>query len=259
MHIAFFTILDSAFTAFLSFITSFLILNFYVERPYSIIFGACISIPIFLIALDKMKKSSAEKSLDKEKLKAVNGMCNSLCLLENYRKLELFERAINRRGLKTLKKKGGIFIEERLSAVFVIFSFDGITKTDVVRVFNSISSKDKAYIFGQSASKELLDFIDRFDGRIEFIDGEKTYDFLCENNCLPKEAPIKKSKPKVALSFFSKLFIRKNSKRFLTFGFLFLFMSAFVIIRFYYICCACLFFTLSLFCRLFGKEETKKG
>ena len=258
MHIAFFTILDSAFTDFLSFITSFLILNFYVERPYSIIFGACISIPIFLIALDKMKKNSAEKSLDKEKAKAVNDMCNSLCLLDNFRKLELFERAINRRGLKTLKKKGGIFVEERSSAVFAIFSFDGITKTDVVRVFNSISSKDKAYIFGQSASKDLLDFIDRFDGRIEFIDGKKTYDFLCESNCLPKQAPISKNKSKVAINFFTRLFSRKNSKKFLWFGFLFLFMSAFVIIKFYYICCACIFLTLSLFCRLFGNEEIKK-
>ncbi len=254
MRVSLISILDSAFTAFLSFITSFLILNYYVERPFSIIFGVCISIPIFLIAFDKMKKNSAEKSLDKEKAKAVNSTCNSLCLLEKTKKLELFERAINRRGFKTLKKKGGIFIEQTNSAVFALFSFDGITKTDVVRVFNSISSKDKAYIFGQSASKELLDFIDRFDGRIVFIDGIKTYEFLIESNCLPKEAPLKKSKSKMLGNFFSRLFIRKNSKRFLLFGFLFLFMSAFVVIKFYYVCCACIFLTLSLFCRLLGKE-----
>jgi len=55
MQVSLISILDSAFTAFLSFITSFLILNYYVERPFSIIFGVCISIPIFLIAFDKMK------------------------------------------------------------------------------------------------------------------------------------------------------------------------------------------------------------
>ncbi len=254
MRVSFISILDSAFTAFLSFIATFLILNFYVDRPYSIIFGACISIPIFLIAFEKIKNSTLEKSVDKQKLKAVLNMCNSLCLLERHKKLELFERAINRRGFRTLKKKGGIFIEETNSAVFILFSFDGITKTDVVRVFNSISLKDKAYIFGQSANKELLDFIDRFDERIVFVDGAKTYNLLSESNCLPKEAPISKSKSKMISNFFSRLFLRKNSKKFLTFGIFFMLMSAFVVVKFYYVCCACIFITLSLFCRLLGKE-----
>ncbi len=257
MQLSFISILDSAFTAFLSFISTFLIINFYVDRPYSIIFGVCIAIPIFMIALDKIKKKSAKKNIDKEKNKAVKNMCNSLCLLEKNKILELFERAINRRGYRTLKKKGGIFIEEQKCAVFIIFSFDGITKTDVVRVFNSITLKDKAYIFGESASGELLDFIARFDGRIEFVDGGKTYELLNQTNCLPKEMPLTKTKPFILSDVLARLFVRKNSKKYLLFGIFFLLMSAFVVIKFYYVTCACIFITLSLFCRLFGREEIK--
>ena len=257
MQFSFLTILDSAFTAFLSFLSAFLLLNFYIERPYSIILGISIALLVFLIALDKMNKSFAKKSLDKQKNNAVKNMCYSLCLLDKFKITELFERAINRRGFKTLKKRGGIFIEETHSAVFTIFSFDGITKTDVVRVFNSISQKDKAYIFGQSANSDLLDFINRFDGRIEFVNAEKTYNFLSSCNCLPKEQPVYKNNSFLLKNFFSRLFVRKNSKKFLSFGLLFLFMSAFVVIKFYYIVCAFIFITLSLFCRLFSKEEIK--
>ncbi len=257
MPIPFISILDSVFTAFLGFITTFLLLNFYVDKPYSIILGVCIAIPIFMIALDKMKKSSVQKSLDKEKNKAVKNMSNSLCLLEKNKVLDLFERAINRRGFRTLKKKGGIFIEQQKCAVFIIFSFDGITKTDVVRVFNSINQKDKAYIFGESVSADLLDFINRFDGRIEFIDEAKTYILLNEANCLPKEMPLSKKRPIVFSNILSRLFVRKNSKKYLGFGIFFLLMSAFVVIKFYYVSCACIFITLSLFCRLFGRQEIK--
>ena len=257
MRISFLNILDSSFTAFLSFLSAFLILNFYIDRPYSIIFGTCIAILVFMIALDKMQKSASKKSLDKQKNIAVNNMCYTLCLLDKLKITELFERAINRRGYKTLKKKGGIFINETSTAVFMIFSFDGITKTDVVRVFNSIPQSFKAYIFGQSASDELLDFINRFNGKIIFVGAEKTYDFLSENSCLPKQTHNLKQKSYSIKNFFSRLFIRKNAKKFLLFGVMLLLMSAFVVIKFYYVFCASIFITLSLFCRLFSKEETK--
>ncbi len=258
MRISFLSFLDSAFTAFLSFLCTFLILNFYIERPFSIILGVCIAVPIFIIALEKLNKSSAKKTLDKQKNKDIINMCNALCLLDPIKAIELFERAINRRGFRTLKKKGGIYIEEKNAYVFIIFSFDKITKTDVVRVFNRISPKDKAYIFGQDANAELLDFIDRFNQKIIFVDSNKTYELLSKTNCLPKEPmPLSKTKKLLISNFLSRLFALKNSKSFLGFGIFFLFMSAFVVIKFYYIACACIFITLSLFCKLFGKKEIK--
>ncbi len=257
MRVSVLSFLDSAFTAFLSFIITFLLLNFYIERPFSVIFGVCIAIPIFLIAIDKMKKRSNKKGLDKEKNKAVKNMCGSLCLLEHSKIIELFERSINRRGYRTLRKKSGIFIEEQKCAVFVMFSFDSITKTDVVKVFNKIPSTYKAYIFGECAEPELLDFIARFDGRIEFVDGGKTYELLNSTNCLPKIQPLSKTKPMFFSNFLSRLFVRKNSKKYLTFGILFLLMSSFVVVKFFYVCCALVFLTLSLFCKLFGREEIK--
>ena len=100
-------ILDSAFSAFISFILAFLIINFYIERPFSIIFSVCLSIPIFIIALDRIKKANLLKSASNKKKREIENMIYSLCLLDRTKVLQVFERAINSLDVKTIKKKYG--------------------------------------------------------------------------------------------------------------------------------------------------------
>lgn len=251
------SVLDSSFTAFIGFFITFILLNFYIERPFSIIFSVCIAIPLFIIAFQKIKVKEIDKSADKEKNKKVESLVYSLSLLEKNKLISLFEKAIIRFGEKTLKKKDGIFIEEKTVAVFPIFSFDGITKTDVVRVFNSIPKKHKAYIFGDKINKEIEDFINRFDNRIEFVDAKKVYSFLEQMCCLPADTHHLPKKTLSFSDFLAKLFKKKYSKKYLSFGIIFLLMSYLVPIKIYYLFCGCIFLTLSLFCRLFGKDNIK--
>ncbi len=257
MKTYFLSILDSTFTAFLGFFITFILLNFYIDRPFSIIFSVCIAIPLFIIAFDKIKQKEIVKKADKQKNKQVEDLTYSLCLLEKNKTLNLFEKAIIRYGEKTLKRKEGIFIEGKPIAVFPVFSFDGIRKTDVVKVFNSIPKSYKAYIFGDKINKELEDFILRFDNRIEFVGGDKVYAFLEQTSSLitPAKKPVKKS---FSFSdFLGKLFKKGHSKKYFSFGVIFLLMSYFVPIKFYYVFCGCIFLTFSLFCRLFGKTNKK--
>ncbi len=248
-------ILDSAFSAFISFVLSFLVINFYVERPFSIIFAICISMPIFIIAFDKIKKSNQLKSAENKRTKTIEKAICSLCLLERVKLLELFEKAINSLDEKTLKKKHGIFLTQKNVAVFPIFNFEGLTKTDVVKVFNSISTNQKAYIFGEKISAEVKAFMNRFNQKIQFIDGEKTYNFLEKTNCLPKEnLSIIKAKTK-RQTFFKTLIKKKHSNKFLIFGLSFILSSWFVPIKMYYVICGCIFLMLSLICRLYGQEK----
>lgn len=247
-------ILDSAFSAFLSFVLAFLIINFYVERPFSIIFSICIAVPIFIIAFGRIKKSMLSKSVENKKKKAVENMVYSLCLLERAKLLELFERAINNLDLKTLKKKHGIFVENKNVAIFPIFNFDGITKTDVVKVYNSVSLKEKAYILGDDIKPEVKSFMNRFSERIEFVEAEKVYQFLEKANSLPQERfPNLNSTDKH--KFFKKLIKKKHANKFLIFGITFILSSWFVPIKTYYVICGCIFLMLSLICRLYGQEK----
>ena len=251
------SILDSSFSAFIGFVVTFIILNYYIQRPFSIVFSVCIAIPLFIIAFQKIKNNQIEKKNDKQKNQKVEDLIYSLCLLEKHKLYSLFERAIIRFGERTLKRKGGIFIENKQVAVFPIFSFDGITKTDVVRVFNCISKKDTAYIFGDKISKELEAFIARFDNRIKFIDGKKVYSFLEQTSSLIESTPIPKKHFSFS-NFLASVFKKKYSKKYLSFGIIFLLMSYFVPIKIYYVCCGCFFLTISLFCRLFSKDIIKE-
>ena len=247
-------ILDSAFSAFISFILAFLIINFYIESPFSIIFSICIAVPIFIIAFDRIKKSNLLKSTFNKKKQAVENMTYSLCLLERAKVLQLFERAINSLDVKTIKKKYGIFIENKNCALFPIFNFDGISKTDVVKVFNAVSLKQKAYILGEKIDSEVKSFMDRFNARIEFVDAEKVYDFLEKTNCLPQERFFStNSAPKN--TFFKRLIKKKHANKFLIFGIIFILSSWFVPIKTYYVICGCIFLMFSLICRLYGQEK----
>lgn len=248
-------ILDSAFSAFLSFVLTFLILNYFIDRPYSIIISISLSVPIFILSYNKLKKSANIKSLDKLKRKAVENVFYSLCLMEKNSLVALFEKALLRLDYKTIRRKNGVFIDEKKVAIFPIFTFDGITKTDVVRVFNSVPVHFKAYIFGESISQDLQSFIIRFDNRIEFIGIEKVYNLLKQTSCLPKESSLLKNKKFFENGFFKAVFNKRNSKKFLSFGSLFLLMSYFVPIKIYYVISGCVFLTFSLFCRLYGKTK----
>ena len=217
----------------------------------------CIAIPLYIIAFQKIKDKEFVKKADKEKNKQIENLTYSLSLLDKNKLLNLFEKAIIRFGEKTLKRKDGIFIEGKPVAVFPIFSFDGIRKTDVVKVFNSIPKSHKAYMFGDKVNKELQEFIDRFDNRIEFIASKKVYSFLEQTLCLPKETKTVPKKTFSISDFLAKLFKKSHSKKYFIFGVIFLLMSYFVPIKFYYVCCGCFFLILSLFCRLFGKDKRK--
>ena len=257
MKTYFLSILDSTFSAFMGFLITFILLSFYIEKPFSIIFSVCIAIPLFIIAFQKIKDKEIVKKSDREKNKKIENLTYSLSLLDKNKLLNLFERAIIRFGEKTLKRKDGIFIEGKPFAVFPIFSFDGIRKTDVVKVFNSIPKSHKAYVFGDKINKELQDFIARFDNRIEFVDGKKVYSFLEQTSSLPEQVRTVIKKPFSFSDFLGKIFKKSHSKKYLSFGIIFFLMSYFVVIKVYYLFCGCIFLTLSLFCRLFSKDEVK--
>lgn len=251
-------IIDSMFSAFLSFIACFIILNFYIDKPYSIIFSIAISIPILIIAYQKITKNRKASLLNKETQKNIENMACNLCFLEKNQLLSLFEKALTSKSYQVEVKNNGLFLQKQHAYISPIFSFDGITKTDVVRVFNRIKKGETAYILGREISSEVAQFIQRFDNRVVFIGQEKVYSFLQECNCLPKDKlPIKTKKldlKQMLLPFIS----RANSKKFLLFGFVFILMSYFAPIKLYYLIFGCIFILLSLTVRLFSPNKVDK-
>ena len=189
--------------------------------------------------------------------KQKNTCINALCLLNKIQVVDLFYNAIKKKHPEVIRKNGGLVIESKSVMLYFCFSFDSVSKTDVVRAFNAMPKGYVLYLFADNFSAEITHFINRFNKKIIMVDGAKAYELLKETDLLPKsEIDFSNKKPNFLHSI-KGLGQRKNAKRYLSFGAIFLFMSYFVPIKLYYIIVGCLFLIFALFCRLFGKVEKK--
>ena len=248
------SLLDGAFSAFLAFIIAFLVLNYFVERPFSIVFSICIALPIFIIAYQKLEKSSRLRGERNARKKIVQKTISALSLMDKSEQVKLFFKAIKIKGYDCQIKKSGIFIESKKVGIFPLFSFDKITKTDVVRAFNMVNRAQKAVVLGGEISQDVKDFIFRFNGQVLFFGEQEVFTFLSEARCLPQEKIDLTKKSALASGIINALFKRKNSTKYLIFGALFLLLSYFSPIKIYYVIWGGVFLLVALLSRLFGQQ-----
>lgn len=254
MKVSFFALIDALFSGFIFFIVSLFSLNYFFSVDLALLLSILFSLPICFIALKRLNTKKQLFFFKKQQQFEKEQCVSNLNLLTKNQITDLFFDAIYEKTLQIEKRNGAIFIHDKKVALFFYFSFDGVSKTDVVRVFNSIPKNYKAYIFSDTFSQDTLFFISRFDKRLTSVDGYKTYKFLKEKNHLPPttvDFSNKKLRFSCALNNF---FQRKNAKRFLSFGAMLLLFSFLVPIKIYYLLFGCAFLTLSLICRLFGKN-----
>lgn len=251
-------IIDSLFSAFIAFIVAFIFLNFYLERKLCIILSVIISLPVFFIALKRINEQRSLAFIKKQTQKKIDKTNCLLCFLEKTKLFSLFEDALTKKGYTVINKKYGLLIENENALIIPIFNFDEITKTDVVKAYNYLKKEQTAYIFGNSVSAELSSFIQRFNNKVMFIGGEKTYSLLEQTNCLPQnDLPLSINTLTIKKAI-ATLLSKVNSKKFLLFGTLFILMSYFAPLKLYYIIVGALFLIFALIVRLFGKTDLTK-
>lgn len=248
-------VLDTLLCAFISFILLFILFNYFfivsVALTLSITFSLIIGAFIFLY----LKKKKNAFNLSKKNMQLLSVMVNQLSLYSKEEQLSVLKRLLNKLSTPFEEKKDFLYIKNKKISLFPLFSFDQITKTDIVKIFNMISKEDLAYIFASVYSTEISSFASRFDGRIILVKKEEFFNILLENDCLPKQKYPFEENGKVKLSDLKNLLLKKNSKKHFWFGLLFLIMSLFVFFKIYYIIVGCAFLILSLICRLFGIEK----
>ncbi len=247
-------ILDSLFSGFICFFVCFLLLSYFFARTQAIVVSLIFCALVIAIALKRLSAKNALLKLKKTQEKQKQACISALNMCTQSQVLGVFSKAIEKLGKNAKSKNGALFIDEKSVVLFFKFSFDGITKTDVVRAFNALPKNYTAYIFASEFSSELLSFIDRFDKKIVAVDGVKTYKFLSKTDCIPQSELNFKSEKLTFTKAKLNLIKRKNAKRYFSFGVTFLFMSLFVPLKLYYVICGCLFLTFSLLCRLYGKS-----
>ena len=248
---------DVLFSAIISFILSFVLLNYFFDRLPAIALSLTLAL-IFAILVLKHATSKREKvKLSAREKRERDIALSQLNLYTTTEKNDLFERAVKNAGYQTKRRHGGIYVCNKNSFLFPFFSFDGVSKTDVVKVFNAISNKDTAYIISGKFSDEVIEFANRFDGRIVSVDFDIAFKYLSENGALPRQKFAFKDKKPLNFSILKTLFLKKNAKKLFFFGILFLFSSNFVSLKIYYVVFGCMFLISALYSKLFGKEPPK--
>ena len=141
--------------------------------------------------------------------------------------------------------------------MFVKCSIDGVTKKDVVKIFNRLKT-ETAEVYTTCEDKDVYDFAKRFDGKIKILGTEKTFKFLQETSLLPKPTlPVvtKKSNKELLKSTFTK----KKARSYFFLGLGFLFLSSFVTFKLYYLLFGSAFTLFSLACRFFAPQEINEN
>jgi hypothetical protein len=226
-------ILNSVLFTILAFFILFVVFNYALTRELalglSITFSLLVPLLVVKVSLIRQKKHDQTTSRKTQVEKLLNG----LCFTAKAKQLSLFASAYEKLGKTASIVSGAIHIPENI-AVFLRFSFDGLSKTEVVKIFNKLPNGYSAQIFAYSFDKDIKSFCERFNGRIKLLDGKDAITLLEKAQIpLSNQSPLSEKKPsKVGIKDFLD---RKKAKSFLRFGLFFMVFSFFVPYKLYYI------------------------
>ncbi|MBO4252065.1 MAG: hypothetical protein J5911_05350 [Clostridia bacterium] len=255
MKISLAIILDTLFYLVAGFFLFFVLINYYLPRPASYVLSATLAVIFTLITVKLSLNRKQKKFSSAEKEKKYRVAMTKLNLSDERSVAALFEKAMLAEGYLIEKKRGGIYIPESKKTLFFRFGFDGVSKTDIVKCFNSINKAEKAEIFSEKFSDEIKAFAARFGGKIILTDGKATYLLLEKHALLPVGDPMLFGEEKKPSLDFSRLFDKKRAKNYLVFGLLFVFLSYIAPIKGYYVAFGAAFLIFALILKFFGKTS----
>ena len=149
MKVIFVIITDLFFTFIASFLLLFIIAYFYLPRITAIVVSAIVaSLFCFFYIKNKLKKKNKTKIKNNEK-ELFERTIAQLCLHTESEQCSLIEKALTIKEFKCEKRKSGVIVKGKNAVIFPVFSFDALTKTDVVKIFNNIKTKEIAYIMSK--------------------------------------------------------------------------------------------------------------
>lgn len=249
------TLIDSFFTLIFGFVFSCLLLNYFFEPIYSLIISASLAILLSLFVA-KISYSSYKKRKQKDyTARLIKSTLNELDFLSSSSLFNLFFKAYSDDLKNPEKRKNAIFLPQDNLLVVLLFGFKPTTKVEIVKAFNALNEGEKAVILSTEFTKEIKDFSLRFGNRLTLLESEEVYKILKKHDNLPDTVLLLPEATATKKFHTPKIFYKKNAKRFLGFGVMFLFMSYFVPLKIYYLICSGIMLIFGLILTLFGKQQ----
>ena len=252
------TIIDCAFSAFITFLLSLIIFNYFLEKGVAVTLSITLGLIAGLFSFKILRKKHVSKELKKEEKQELENMLTQFNFSSDAETLDFFTKLFSAKGYLVEKKKGIIYFKNENVAIFIKFGFLDVTKSDVVKFFNLLRKNDKGYIIAEAFSLDVSSFISRFDNRLFAIDGQKIYKYLKQENALPETKYSFFKEPPKGFKLLKNLLYKDKAKNYLVFGLTFLVMSYFFPFKVYYVISGILFLLAALVSRLFGLSPERK-
>ncbi len=242
-------VLDALFYSFISFAVCFFGLLKPLGRISALCLSTFITLVVFTFFIFRNVKKVKKISLTKKEQKKAKRFNEFLCILNKKDGFNIVTHALQKAYPTGEVDKFSFVVPHKNLRIFFFFSFDGLTKSNVVFAYNRLLPNETAVIYAYNEPADVIEFSKRFSGKIEIKNGEKLYalvkDFL-PLSVLPRTTF---SENKKIGNFFSK----KSAKKLFLFGALFLLTSSLVTFKTYYIVFGTIFLICSAISYFFGK------
>ncbi len=245
--------LDGIFVAVVLFLLFSMLFMLFLPPTACYVLALCLAIGISIILYKFMFEKKSKLTQQSSLLKKAESLAVQLNLMTHTEVLNIFERAYKALNKCVKKQKGVLIIEDEKLVILPKFSFDGISKTDLVKA-NTLTTGDyNLYVYSGEYSTDFTQFASRFLG-VTLIPLTECYQLLEKTDTLPEfkyNTFPKKQRPKILNNVFQK----KRAKNFLAFGIFFLISSYFVPLKTYYIISGAVMLIIALLSKIYGKTK----
>lgn len=248
---------DTVFLAFVSFIITFAVANYFVKRPYSLLvalwaaffFGILGNCVIVFFEKKRVKK-------EKEKREKA-ALLDSVTFAKDEEKEKVFLSALKKDYPSVKLSRGGYFIPEKNVLVFIEAGYSPLDKAKTVKIFNLLSKDEKAALYYRFKESGADEFAERFNGKI-ILKSENDLISLIEKSDVKLSPPFLTfpEKRKVA---FKETMKKKKAVKYLLLGLTFLGLSFILPLKLYYIIFGGVLCLFSLVTFFFGYSEKEKS
>lgn len=246
---------DSLVSSFICFMVSLAVFNYHkVYYPSNLFFALIISIAVFLLLLKVLTKRSQRQIKTKQDKLLFLDFTNQLCCSTHAYLLDLLLKSIKKAGYNAVIEQNSIFLHEKKTCVFGLFSFDKITSDSIINCYKNTPLGYTTAIICTTLSPDASTLASNLSGKISIVDISQLFVFLKENQMLP-EITVKLARSKKHIKqLLKESFSRRRSGHFFYVGLIMLVFSFFVFYPKYYLIVGTLFCAFGLTCLLYGKK-----
>ena len=255
--LSFSVIFDGIFIGVVAFFISFVFFYAGALRKGATPLAVTTALLATLVGVILLSKKQGAIYLKKQEKKRLDELINGLCFCNRIETTAHFEQALIKSQTPYEKTPKGLILTNKNLLLCPYFSFDGITKAEILRSYNKLSDGQTALVLSDTFPPETKQFAEKFDGKIKLAEKQTTFFLFKKANYFPDfSVKLKTVKPTFWERLRSSITKRRSGSYFL-FGLSIFAISFFTPFKIYYLFFGCVLLSLSIATLFLSKKPSE--